>query len=70
MPKFHGNVPITNLKEYLDGTKLIHNSQGYEQFAFYVFYKVPINAISRMFFVNSKTAKKWHEILRDENDGR
>jgi hypothetical protein len=57
------------LNKYLDSTALAHNNQNYENFCFYMKYKVPKTAIGRMFNVNNRdTIKKWAKIYEEETN--
>lgn len=62
------SIRVIGLQPYLNSTSDVHNGQGYNDFCFYMKYKVPKSSIGRMFNVNNiATIKKWAKIYEEEN---
>jgi hypothetical protein len=62
------SIRSLGLRKYLNDTAFVHNNQGYDDFVFYIKYRIPKSAIGRMFNVNNvATIKKWAAIYEEES---
>lgn len=70
MPKAKSvSIRSIGLEHYLNDTRHLHNDQGYDQFKFYLKYRVPHSAIGRMFNISSRdTITKWVTIYNEEQE--